>query len=372
MRSSYSPDPRPTAPALDLRGLLTDMVAADCRFVVIGSSALAMQGWKVSPGDLDVMARSDEVERIQGAIGVRSGEVTVVEDGEAQRIECRTGRGLVDIYLRVSGDLTYETVCRDAITVLLGDESTSVAVGSMAHVRDMRAAVGRAAMPEEAVAPADDPGAPLVIAIDGPAGAGKSTVSREVAKQLGFTYLNTGAMYRCVTLAVLEREADPDDRDLIAAIAEGARIEFHDEHVFLDGRDVGDAIRGQEVTDVTPHISAYPEVRAAMIRRQREIFEGGGFVAEGRDTGTVVAPNAPLKIYLTASADERAVRRSRETGEPVDVVLKALRSRDQLDEEREISALYVAEDAVVLDTTGRSIQDVVDEIGALARERGLV
>jgi len=372
VRSSYSPDPQSTKPPLDLRGLLADLVHAECNFVVIGSSALAMHGWRVSPGDLDVMAATGDVERIQAAIGLPNSKAKAVHDGAAYRLECRTEKGPVDIYLEVSGGLSYDLVRREAITVLVGEDRFGVLVGSVEHVRDMRAAVGRASLPEEAVLPADKPGAPQVVAIDGPGGAGKSTVSRMVARRLGFTYLNTGAMYRCVTLAVLEAEADPDDRGAIAGIAADAEIEFRDERVFLAGREVSEPIRGEDVTTATPHIAAFPEVRRAMVRRQRELFAAGRFVAEGRDTGTVVAPKAPLKIYLTASLEERAGRRSLETGEPVDRVKEALRQRDRLDEEREMSALRIAEDAVVVDTTGRSVEDVVDEIGSLARERGIV
>lgn len=371
MRSTYN-EATPTAKSeLDLRGLLTDLARADCRFVVIGSSALVMQGWKVFPGDLDLMAQPGEVDGIAQAISVEAGPARV-DDGEACRLEFLTAKGPVDVYLTVSGGLSYDVVSRDSIAVLLGDDRLKVAVGSLEHIRDMRAAVGRDSLPEEAVAPAAKTGAPLVVAIDGPAGAGKSTVSREVARQLGFTYLNTGAMYRCITLAVLRSGADPDDREAIAEIAENADIEFHDERVFLKGGDVSEAIRSDDVTTMTPHIAAYPEVRAAMVVRQRDIFAAGGYVAEGRDTGTVVAPQAPLKVYLTASPKERAHRRSRETGEEVAAVRAALEERDRLDEERKISALRVAGDAVVLDTTGRSIEDVVDEIGVLAHERGIV
>ncbi|HEX6687066.1 MAG TPA: (d)CMP kinase [Solirubrobacterales bacterium] len=371
MRSSYSQTLQPEDSTLDLRGLLVDLTQAECRFVVIGSSGLALQGWKVSPGDLDVMALPSEVERIKAAIGLSGVEVKPVEDGEARRLECHTAKGPVDIYLAVSGGLAYEAVCGDAIAVLFGDDRLAVSVGSLEHIRDMRAAVGRDSLPEEAVAPAAKPGAPLIVAIDGPGGAGKSTVSRMVSRRLGFTYLNTGAMYRCVTLAVLGSKADPDDKEATARIAADLEIEFHDEHVFLDGRDVSDAIRAEDVNTATPHIAAYPEVRAAMVARQRELFAAGGFVAEGRDTGTVVAPEAPLKIYLTASPEERARRRARETGEDVAAVKVELENRDRLDEEREMSALRVAEDAVVLDTTGHSVEEVVDEIATLARERGI-
>lgn len=371
MRSSYSDIGRRVDSRLDLRGLLADLANAECRFVVIGSSALVLHGWRVLPGDLDLMAQSRDVDSIEAALGVE-GLSRQARDGEARRLEYQTAKGPVDIYLKVSGALTYETVEDQSITVVLGADRLSVAVGSLEHIREMRAAVGRDLLPRHAVAPAAKPGTPLVVAIDGPAGAGKSTVSREVARQLGFTYLNTGAMYRCVTLLVLRDGADPDDRELIAGIAENAEIDFREERVFLGGEDVSEEVRNEDVTTVTPHIAAYPEVRAAMVGRQRELFDSGGYVAEGRDTGTVVAPQAPLKIYLTASPAERARRRSHETGEEIAVVKAALEQRDKLDEERKMSALRIAEDAVVLDTTGRSVQDIVDEIGAFARERGIV
>jgi cytidylate kinase len=372
MRSSYSAETKSGESTLDLQGLLDDLVTGGCRFVVIGSSALAVQGWKIAPGDLDVMAPEGEIGKIQTAIGVMPAQTLEVDDGEARRIECMVNKGPVDIYLEVSGGLTYEEISRHAMTVAFGKKRLAVPVAMIEHVRDMRAAVGRTLVPEAAVEPGDRPGAPKVVAIDGPAGAGKSTVSRKVAKELDFTYLNTGAMYRCVALAVLGREADLDDHESIAAIAESAKIEFRCEQVFLDARDVSEAIRDEEVTTITAHLSAFPEVRRALVQRQRELFAAGGYVAEGRDTGTVVAPEAPLKIYLTASLDERALRRAVETGEPIESVKKSLENRDQLDEGRKMSALRVAEDAVVVDTTGRSVHDVVDEIATRARERGIV
>jgi cytidylate kinase len=359
-------------PALDLRALVAKLVRADCDFVVIGSSALAMQGWGVSPADLDVMALPSGVAHVTDALGVRDQSAEWVVDGEARRLECSTAMGPVDVYVTVSGGFSYEAVERDAIPILLEGGELSARVGSIEHVRDMRAAVGRADLPEEAVLPAAKQGVPRVVAIDGPAGAGKSTVSRAVAKRLGLTYLNTGAMYRCVTLAVLERRADTDDPHAIGEIADVIEINFANERVLLDGRDVSESIRGDDVTRVTAHIAAYPEVRKAMIKHQRDLFERDGYVAEGRDTGTVVAPNAPLKIYLTASLEERARRRSLETEEPPPRVQTALADRDRLDSSRELSALRVAEDAVVVDSTGRSIQDVVDEIAVLAGERGIV
>lgn len=358
-------------PKLDLRKLLSDLAESELEFIVIGSSALAIQGWEVLPGDLDILAKDEQVDKTLAALGVSAEDGEWVVDGSARRLECLTPAGPVDIYVEVSGSLTYEEVARQATTVMIGDE-LKVKAGSLGHVRDMRAAVGRKGFPGGAVPPGERQGSLRVIAIDGPAGAGKSTVTRAVARKIDFTYLDTGAMYRSVTLALLERRADTDDPQLITEIARGIDIQFHDQKVYLDGRDVTKQIRSAEVTRATPHIAAYPEVREAMVERQRQLFAEGGYVAEGRDTGTVVAPDAPLKIYLTASPEERARRRSLETGESVADVLDAIKERDRLDSERQLSALRTAEDAVVLDTTGRSLDDVVGEIVGLAHERGIV
>jgi cytidylate kinase len=357
---------------LDLKGLLADLSRAECDFVVIGSSALAMQGWEVEPSDLDLFALPDCVDPIVETLEGEAQRSSWVEDGEARRLECSLSKGCVDIYVSVSGQVSYEDVLEQAMLVKLGAVDREVKVGSLRHVRDMRAAASRPALPGDAVPPSSRTGTPNVIAIDGPAGAGKSTVTRAVAAEIGFTYLDTGAMYRCVTLAVLSRRSDTDDAREIERIARGLEISFEGERVFLNDEDVTATIRSPEITRAAPHIAAYPEVRNAMVDRQRELFAEGNYVAEGRDTGTVVAPDAPLKIYLTASAEERAHRRSRETGEPVADVLKALKERDRLDSERKLSALKAAEDAVVVDTTGRSIGDVVSEIVGLARDRRLV
>jgi len=357
---------------LRLRDLLAVLADSDRDFVVIGSSALAIQGWDVRPSDLDLIVSPDEVPRICDLLGIKEAHGVWAQDGEAQRVEFETKWGPMDLYLGVSGDLTYELVARDAVAVVVGPDELAVKVGSLAHVRDMRAAVGRTPVPADAVRPAEKIGAMRVIAIDGPAGAGKSTVTRAVARTLGFTYLDTGAMYRSVTLAVLDEQADTDDMERIAEIANSIEIDFEGETVKVGGRDVTAMIRSPEVTKATPHIAAYPEVRSAMVKRQRHLFEHGGYVAEGRDTGTVVAPEAPLKVFLTATPEERAKRRSLETGEPKEDVLAAIEERDRLDSVRELSALKAAEDAVVLDTTGRSIDDVVAEIVDLARDRGIV
>jgi CMP/dCMP kinase len=211
----------------------------------------------------------------------------------------------------------------------------------------------------------------MVIAIDGPAGAGKSTVARAVAAALGFTYLDSGAMYRCVALAGLERGADLDDDGAMAAVAESLRIELDGDLVELDGHDVSAAIREPRVTEAASRVSVHPGVREAMVARQRQLIEAGRYVAEGRDIGTVVSPDAPLKLFLTASAEERARRRAAQTGEDETAVLNAQRERDERDETREHSALRAAPDAVEIDTTGLALNQVVERVVELARERGL-
>ena len=211
----------------------------------------------------------------------------------------------------------------------------------------------------------------MVIAIDGPAGAGKSTVARAVSAALGFTYLDSGAMYRCVALAALERGVDLDGAEALGALALSLTIDFEGEEVWLDGRDVTAAIREPEVTAAASRVSVHPGVREAMVARQRALIEAGRYVAEGRDIGTVVSPDAPLKVFLTASAEERASRRAAQTGEDEATVLAAQRERDRRDEDREHSALRPAEDAVALDTTGLALVEVVERVVGLARERGL-
>jgi cytidylate kinase len=211
----------------------------------------------------------------------------------------------------------------------------------------------------------------MVIAIDGPAGAGKSTVARAVAAELGFTYLDSGAMYRSVALAAQEAGVDADDGAGLGPLAEGLGIDFDGRRVLLDRRDVSDAIRRPEVSADASRVSVHPRVREAMVARQRELIATADFVAEGRDIGTVVSPDAPLKVFLTASDEERARRRAAETGEDVASVLEAQRRRDARDTEREHGALRAAPDAVELDTTGLSLEEVVGQVVGLARERGL-
>lgn len=211
----------------------------------------------------------------------------------------------------------------------------------------------------------------MVIAIDGPAGAGKSTVARAVAAEIGFTYLDSGAMYRCVALAAMEAGADLGDGEALGELAEGLQIGFDGRTVLLGHRDVSREVRSPEVTAAASRVSVHPRVREALVSRQRQLIEAGRYVAEGRDIGTVVSPEAPLKIFLTASDEERARRRAAQTGEDFETVLAAQRRRDARDTEREHGALRAAEDAVELDTTGSSLQQVVGRVVALVRERGL-
>ncbi|MEZ5078494.1 MAG: (d)CMP kinase [Solirubrobacterales bacterium] len=211
----------------------------------------------------------------------------------------------------------------------------------------------------------------MVIAIDGPAGAGKSTVARAVAEELGFTYLDSGAMYRCAALAATEAGTDLDDGEALGALAGGLEIELEGRRVLLGERDVSEEIRTPAVTAGASRVSVHAPVRDAMVARQRRLIEVGRYVAEGRDIGTVVSPDAPLKVFLTATDEERARRRAAQTGEDFHSVLDAQRRRDANDTEREHGALRVAEDAVELDTTGLSLEQVVGRVVALARERGL-
>lgn len=213
-----------------------------------------------------------------------------------------------------------------------------------------------------------------VIAVDGPSGSGKSTVSRALATRLGLEVLDTGAMYRAVTLAVLESGAALDDAAAAGAIASRARIEVG-ERVLLDGRDVSAAIRGPEVTGAVSAVSAHPAVRTVLVDRQRAwVAERGGGVVEGRDIGTVVFPDAPLKVFLTASEAERARRRHGDEAAAarvvdVDAVAADLARRDQLDQSRAASPLAAADDAVVVDSTDKGIDEIVADLLALADAR---
>jgi CMP/dCMP kinase len=202
----------------------------------------------------------------------------------------------------------------------------------------------------------------VLVAIDGPAGAGKSTVARAVARELHFTHLDSGAMYRCVALLSLAAPASES-----AALARAARIELG-ERVLLDGRDVTEEIRTPEASEAASRVAADPGVREALVAKQRELIAGGDWVAEGRDIGTVVAPDAELKVFLTASPEARASRRAVELGADSATVLAEQTLRDERDATRSHSPLQAAPGAVVLDTTGMGVEQVVARIAALARD----
>ena len=204
----------------------------------------------------------------------------------------------------------------------------------------------------------------MVVAIDGPAGAGKSTVARRVAGALGFTYLDSGAMYRAVALAAMERGTEP------AQVAGDIRIDLG-EKVVLDGRDVTAAIRTPEVTAAASVAAAEPAVRAAMVDQQRRLLGSGDWVAEGRDIGTVVAPDAEVKVFLTASPEARARRRAAELGADEATVLADQTVRDQRDTQRAHSPLQAAPDAVTVDTTDLTLDEVVGRVAELVNaQRG--
>ena len=219
----------------------------------------------------------------------------------------------------------------------------------------------------------------MIVAIDGPSGAGKSTVAKAVAKELGFSCLDTGAMYRAIAWQALQNGVSLDDEAALGEIARTYEIAFgHVEgdpvpkRVFIGDAEVTDAIRTAEIDRAVSPTSAAPSVRAALLDQQRRIGNAGDYVVEGRDIGTVVFPDAAVKVFLTASDEERAHRRVRQNVDrgigsiDYDEVLADLRRRDELDSSRATSPLRAADDAVHLDSTGRYIEEVIDEICAMA------
>ena len=210
----------------------------------------------------------------------------------------------------------------------------------------------------------------MVIAIDGPAGSGKSTVARALARRLGFTYLDSGALYRTATLLALENGTDLEDGEALGRVASAARIDLRERdgeqvEVLADGRDVSEEIRTPRVTGASSRVATHPEVRAAMLDKQRRLIDSGDFVVEGRDIGTVVAPDAAVKLFLTADPAERAKRRAAEltrrghtaqAGE----VQAAIEQRDRLDSTRSAAPLRAAKDAIEIDTTGLEVDQVVE------------
>lgn len=203
----------------------------------------------------------------------------------------------------------------------------------------------------------------MVVAIDGPAGAGKSSVARAVATELGFTYLDSGAMYRAVALAALRSGDEPAD------VAGKAKIDLSEDSLLLNGEDVSSEIRTPEVSEAASQAASNPVVREAMVAQQRRMLSHGDWVAEGRDIGTVVAPEAEVKVFLTADPQKRAERRAAELGADASVVLAEQQIRDQRDSTREISPLAPAPGATVIDTTDLSLDQVVAAVVALVRAR---
>lgn len=214
----------------------------------------------------------------------------------------------------------------------------------------------------------------FIVAIDGPAGAGKSTASRQLAERLGFDFLDTGAMYRCVTLAAIRAALDLGDTDAVAALAGKLDMRLDGEGVWLDGEDVSGAIRTPEVSTAIGKIADNPQVREQLSRRQRDWSKGKCAVTEGRDQGTVVFNDSPCKIFLTASDEERARRRCQELAAKgvsisLDEVLTQQRERDAEDRNRQLGGLRKADDAELLLTDGKSLSEVVDMMVAIVMSR---
>jgi CMP/dCMP kinase len=206
----------------------------------------------------------------------------------------------------------------------------------------------------------------MIVAIDGPAGAGKSTVARSLATRLGFRYLDTGAMYRALTWLALQEGVDVEDGGALGALAEAAPISFAGDRVLIRDMDVTEDIRQAEIDRVVSAVARHPEVRTVMRDRQRELAQHGDAVIEGRDIGTVVCPDAEIKVYLVADAVERARRRRSERPE---IGAEALATDLRLRDERDSAQMQPAHDAEQIDTTELTIEDVVDRIAAMVDER---
>ncbi len=218
----------------------------------------------------------------------------------------------------------------------------------------------------------------MVIAIDGPAGAGKSTVAQALAERLGFVYLNSGAMYRAVALSALKAKIDLKDEDAVAKVASSIDLVLEDcgggnYTVVLDGEDVSDELKKPEISGASSAVATHPKVREELVKRQRNILAQGDHVAEGRDIGTVVAPKAQLKVFLTADEQTRVARRTEELAErgvkaDDDFIRKAMSKRDKADSTRTVSPLKEAEDAVVIDTSKLEVDEVVKRIVSLVEK----
>ena len=215
----------------------------------------------------------------------------------------------------------------------------------------------------------------MIVTIDGPAGTGKSTVARRLAERLGFEFLNTGAMYRAVALVCLERNVPLDDPEQVGAVPASLSMTFRDNRLWVDDRDVGEAIRAAAVTDAASLVASNPQVRAHLVTLQRRAAEGVNLVTEGRDQGTVVFPHAECKFFLTASPEVRASRRQQELaaqGKSVslDEILADQTVRDLRDETRAHGPMRPAPDAVTIDSSVLSADDVLAKMEAVVRERG--
>ncbi len=220
----------------------------------------------------------------------------------------------------------------------------------------------------------------MIVAIDGPAGTGKGTVASLISKRLGFTYIDTGAMYRCVALQMLREEMTVEtDITIIEELLERIKITFKNvenkQHIFLNGEDVSEEIRTPKINSIVSPVSAIKEVRYKLVEWQRELGATGDIVMEGRDITTVVFPNAEVKIYLTADAEERAKRRYKELCEKgIDITyeetLESIQKRDYTDINKEVGALKIAEDAIVVDSTLLNIEEVYERVAQTIREKG--
>lgn len=215
---------------------------------------------------------------------------------------------------------------------------------------------------------------PIKIAIDGPAGAGKSTIAQELAKRLNFTYIDTGAMYRGITYEVIKRNIAIDDNKGIIEIAQNLKLSLDKGDLYIDDVLVNDEIRTQEVSQKVSYIARIPEVRRIMVEMQQRVAENQNVVMDGRDIGTNVLPKAQLKLFLTATVEERARRRYEELLQKsvktsLEEIEEDIKNRDRMDEERSCAPLVMAEDAIKIDTTEKSIEEIIKQIIYLLGER---
>ncbi len=213
----------------------------------------------------------------------------------------------------------------------------------------------------------------MIVTIDGPAGAGKSSIARQVAERLGFEFLDTGAMYRAITLGAIRAQIDWDDTEALVQLAGSARLAWKDQKIFLNGEDVSNEIRTPTVTAAIRYLADIPEVRRQLSLQQRRIAEGRDIVTEGRDQGSEVFPNAHCKIFLTASSEERARRRQQQLADagrhlPLEDILDAQNQRDQEDRGRPVGTLRPAEDAVVIESDGMTAEEVLQEALKIVRQ----